>query len=124
MQNENTVIGSAQTDQSSAKKIATKDSQISNKDYFLDWAFRLGFASVFFINSLTALIKPESFLSLLDQNFLTQAIGHYQIFIYLIAINDFTICALILTGIKKKYVYAWAGVYLAVVTFFKATSIL
>jgi hypothetical protein len=95
----------------------------TNFDILLDWAFTLGFSSVFIINSLTAILQPASFLKLIQHNFVSEAIGHYQIWIHAIAVNDMILGLLILSRFKKPYVYAWAGVWLAAVTFFKVTSL-
>jgi uncharacterized membrane protein YphA (DoxX/SURF4 family) len=92
-------------------------------DSFLEWAFRLGLSSVFIINSITALKQPDSFLSLIKHNFVAVHIGHYQVLLDVIAVNDMTLGILLLIGFKKKYVYAWAGVWLAIVSFFKLTAL-
>jgi hypothetical protein len=92
-------------------------------DIFLDWAFRLGLGSVCIINSLTALIQPDGFRKLIEHNFIAQSVGHYQLQLYIIAVNDMLLGLILLSGFKKKYVYAWAGMWLAIVTFFKITSL-
>jgi hypothetical protein len=79
-------------------------------DIFLDWAFRLGLGSVFIINSLTALIQPDGFRKLIEHNFIAQSVGHYQLQLYIIAVNDMLLGLILLSGFKKKYVYAWAGI--------------
>jgi hypothetical protein len=90
----------------------------------LDWLFRVGFAMVFIINAATALVQPDSFRKLIEGNFISHALGHTQIMLYIIVVNDFFLGLLILSGWKKKYVYAWSGAWLFIVTFMKFTSLL
>ncbi len=90
----------------------------------LEICFRIGFALVFIINSATAIIEPEGFRKLIESNFLLRTIGHTQIMIYIIAANDALLGLLILFGWKKKWVFAWAGLWLFIVTFMKFTTLL
>ena len=90
----------------------------------LEWSFRIGFSLVFIINSVTAIIEPEGFRKLIEGNFISQMIGHTQIMIYIIIANDALLGLFILFGWKKKWAYAWAGVWLFIVTFMKFTSLL
>ncbi|MCW1908490.1 MAG: hypothetical protein KIH63_004075, partial [Candidatus Saccharibacteria bacterium] len=89
----------------------------------LELLFRIGFASIFLTNAWVALAHPGSFLDLVEGNFASRLVGHYSLQVYAIAINDGLLGLLVLSGIKKKYVYAWAGVWLLIVTFFKITSL-
>jgi hypothetical protein len=93
-------------------------------DPFLDPAFRIGFGGVFLINSVTAIVAPKSFLALIQSNMIGHFIGFYPFQIALIAMNDCILGILIISGYKKRYVYAWAGLWLLIVTFFKSTSLL
>jgi uncharacterized membrane protein YphA (DoxX/SURF4 family) len=93
-------------------------------DRLLELVFRIGFATIFLTNAWTSLAEPDSFLKLIEGNFLARMVGHYQLQLYIIAINDFLLGLLILIGIKKRYVYAWAGAWLLIVTFFKITSLI
>jgi uncharacterized membrane protein YphA (DoxX/SURF4 family) len=93
-------------------------------DGVLDLVFRAGFATVFLANSWTALVDPDGFLRLIEDNFLAQLVGHYQLQLYTIAVNDLILGVLILTGFQRKYVRAWAGAWLIIVTFFKITSLI
>jgi uncharacterized membrane protein YphA (DoxX/SURF4 family) len=92
-------------------------------DWWLEWSFRIGLATVFLINAVTAITDPSGFLKLLQHNFVAQIVGHYQVLLYVIAVNDFILGLLILLGFARRYVLAWAGVWLMIVTFFKATSL-
>lgn len=93
-------------------------------DNVLELLFRFGLATVFLINAWTALARPDSFLNLIQNNFAARLVGHYSIQVYAIALNDALLGALILFGIKKKYIYAWAGTWLMIVAFFKVTSLI
>jgi len=79
---------------------------------------------VFIINSITAIFQPGSFRGLLENNFVGAFLGHYQLLLYVIAVNDLFLGLLLLSGVKKKYVYAWAGIWLAIVSFFKLTALI
>ena len=89
----------------------------------LDFCFRVGFGLVFIINAVTAIIQPAGFKKLIESNFLATAIGHTQIMLYVIAINDALLGVLIVAGVKRQWVYAWAGLWLFIVTFIKFTSL-
>ena len=87
------------------------------------WIFTAGFSSIFLINSLNAALKPNDFIRLIAANPLSRAVGHYGIMTKLILVNDLIIGVLILTGWKKKYVWAWAGIWLLIVAGIKALYI-
>lgn len=89
----------------------------------LDFCFRIGFALVFIINSVTAIMQPAGFKKLIDSNFLAHMLGHTQIMLYVICVNDALLGVLIVSGIKRQWVYAWAGLWLFIVTFIKFTSL-
>lgn len=93
-------------------------------DSLFDWVFRIGFATIFLSNTWTALVDPQGFVKLMEGNFLARMVGHFEVQVYIIAINDFLLGLLILSGFKRRLVYAWAGAWLIIVTFFKATSLL
>jgi len=97
---------------------------ILGNDGPLELVFRIGFATIFLTNAWTSLADPSSFLRLIDQNILGHLVGHYELQLYLIALNDSALGLLILSGYKKRLVYAWAGAWLLIVTFFKITSLL
>jgi uncharacterized membrane protein YphA (DoxX/SURF4 family) len=97
---------------------------LGSPEIIFDLAFRFGFATVFLANSWTALVDPGGFLKLIEGNFVAQLVGHYQVMLHVIAINDFILGLLILSGFKRTYVHAWAGAWLIVVTFFKITSLI
>lgn len=89
----------------------------------MDWVFRVGFSTIFLSNAWTAVVDPDGFVKLMEGNFLARMVGHFEAQVYIIAINDLLLGILILTGFKRNFVYAWAGAWLIVVTFFKATSL-
>lgn len=89
----------------------------------LDLCFRIGFGLVFIINSVTAIIQPAIFKKLLESNFLAHTLGQTQIMLYIIAVNDALLGVLIISGIKRQWIYAWAGLWLFFVTFLKFTSL-
>ena len=90
---------------------------------FFRWIFTIGFSSIFLINSLNAAIKPNDFIKLLAANPISHTIGHYSLMTTIIVINDLIIGILILTGWKKKYVWAWSGGWLIIVAVIKALYI-
>jgi uncharacterized membrane protein YphA (DoxX/SURF4 family) len=114
---------------------ATQDPQLSYNsvktrlafgyyDNLMDFVFRLGFSTVFLANSWTAVVDPGGFLKLIENNILARMVGHFQLQLYMIVINDFILGLLILAGFKRKLVYVWAGAWLLIVTFFKITSLI
>ena len=86
-----------------------------SKDVLLELVFVLGFSSIFLINSLNAFYSPQDFLKLLLANPITRAIGHYDFMIKLTMVNDLFLGVMLLSKWKKKYVWAWAGVWLLMV---------
>lgn len=91
---------------------------------FLEYSFRVGLGLVFIINSFSALYQPDAFRKLIEGNFISHALGHTQLMLYIIAVNDAILGLLIILGFKKRYVYAWMGIWLFIVTFMKFTSLL
>lgn len=92
-------------------------------DIFLHWLFRLGFASIFLVNSVTAWLHPASFVELLHAFPPAQWVGHTDLLLILIGVNDLILGLLILMGIGKKFVWTWAGVWFAIVTIVKFFSL-
>ena len=91
----------------------------------LSLTFRLGFAGVFLINSLTAWLEPAAFSALLSHGptaLLTRAVGLGPL-LTIIMVNDLVLGVLILTGRWKAHVLAWAGVWLLAVTVVKTVSL-
>jgi len=97
---------------------------IGSYDSIFDWIFRLGFATVFLANSWTAVVDSAGFLMLIENNFLARLAGHFQLQLYVIMANDLLLGVLILCGFRRQLVYAWAGAWLIIVTFFKITSLI
>ncbi|MFZ1324081.1 MAG: hypothetical protein WAQ57_02895 [Candidatus Saccharimonadales bacterium] len=76
------------------------------------WFFRLGFASIFFVNAIYAVFKPASFASLLEANVIASAIGHTDLMVKFAIINDLLLGIFIVGGWRKQLVYGWAGAWL------------
>jgi hypothetical protein len=89
----------------------------------LHWVFRLGFASIFLVNSLSALVDPSSFLKLMERSFLRLLPLPLEPLLWLIALNDLLTGVLVLLGWKRRYVYTWAGVWLLAVTWVKLSAL-
>jgi hypothetical protein len=89
----------------------------------LHWVFRLGFASIFLVNSLSALVDPNTFLRLMERSFLRLTPLPLEPMIWFIALNDLLTGVLVLLGWKWRYVYTWAGVWLLVVTWVKLSTL-
>lgn len=100
---------------------ATARSQLF--DQLAHWLFRLGFASIFLVNAAYAAIHPEDFTSLLKDNFIATMIGHADQLVMITMFNDLFIGTLILVGVWKKYVYAWAGGWLLLVAGLKLMNL-
>lgn len=77
--------------------------------------FRMGFASIFLINSINAWLQPNDFIKLIENNPIIGLVGHIDLMVALIAVNDLILGILILSGRLKKLVYAWSGVWLLIV---------
>ena len=89
----------------------------------LHWVFRLGFASIFLVNSLTALLDPAAFLKLMERSFLRLLPLPLEPMVWLIAVNDLLTGVLVLLGWKRRYVYTWAGVWLLAATWVKLSTL-
>jgi hypothetical protein len=89
----------------------------------LDLVFRLGFASVFLVNSLIAVIEPSGFIELMRHSLIARLIQDFRPLVGLIAINDFLIALLILCGYLRALVLAWSGLWLLAVTLIKLSSL-
>lgn len=90
----------------------------------LAWLFRVGFAGVFLVNSIVAIVDPGGFVKLMQSSFMGAFIQDFQPFVGLIAVNDFTLGLLILSGRWQSYVLAWSGVWLLAVTLIKLSSLI
>jgi hypothetical protein len=89
----------------------------------LDWFFRFGFASVFLINSIIALIEPAGFIKLMQGSVLGQVIHNFTPFVWLIAANDALIAGLIVWGRWRALILAWSGLWLLIVTLIKFSDL-
>ncbi|HUS26348.1 MAG TPA: hypothetical protein VMY99_03305 [Nevskiaceae bacterium] len=87
----------------------------------LDMIFRVGFASIFLINTLVAWLSPNDFVHLLQNNPLVPVPSGISLtfLVHIAAFNDLAIGIFVLMGRWKKWVYAWAGAWFLVVTLTK-----
>lgn len=85
--------------------------------------FRIGFASIFLVNSVAAWMRPDDFYPLLSSFPAAQAVGRIDLLVLAASFNDLILGGLILSGIAKKYVFAWAGLWLTMVSTIKLVSL-
>lgn len=85
--------------------------------------FRIGFAGVFLVNSVVAVVEPSSFIKLMQGSFMGPFVHNFAPFTALIAVNDAVLGLLILSGRWPNYVLAWSGLWLLAVTVIKATAL-
>lgn len=81
------------------------------------WLFRIGLSSFFLANSVTAWVASDEFRELIDQNKLTSAIGHPDLLLKLIGINDALLFLLIVSGKFRKLAVAWGVAWLIAVIY-------
>ncbi len=79
--------------------------------------FRIGLSSFFLLSSLVAWFSPGEFLELLEANLLASAIATPQFWVYVIVINDALLFLLILFGHWRKFVAAWAALWMIAVMY-------
>lgn len=97
-----------------SKPVATDPTQL---------VFRLGFAGVFLVNALVALLEPSGFEKLMQGSFMGAFINNFTPLIWLIAINDMLLGLLILSDRWQSYVLAWSGLWLLAVSVIKLSSL-
>jgi hypothetical protein len=85
--------------------------------------FRLGFAGVFLVNALVAVIDPSGFIKLMQGSFMGVFIHNFTPLVWLIVINDLVLGLLILSGRWPNYVLAWSGLWLLAVSLIKLSSL-
>jgi uncharacterized membrane protein YphA (DoxX/SURF4 family) len=86
--------------------------------------FRIGFASVFLINAIIAVVDPGGFVKLMQGSLLGGFITDFSPFVWLIGLNDFVIGLLVLSGRWRTWVLAWSGMWLLAVTLIKFSNLL
>ena len=79
--------------------------------------FRLGLSGIFLASSLTAWLAPIEFIELLEHNQLTSAIANPEQLVLFIGFSDFLLFGLILLGKWRKWVAAWASLWLLIVIY-------
>lgn len=79
-----------------------------NKQIF----FRIGLGGIFLANSVTAWAASDDFRNLLSSNSLTSHIGHADLLIKLIGVNDALLFLFILSGKYRKLVVAWGSLWI------------
>lgn len=92
-------------------------------DKLLNLVFVVGFASIFIANAIDAIENPAGFAKVIDNNIIAKHIGASELMVWIAIINDLILGALILTGWKKKYIYAWAGAWLILVAGMKLMNL-
>ncbi len=116
-------VAQAKPPRTSGEQLAVSHIQPSRKDIALSWIFRAGFAGIFLVNGATAWLQPAGFQELLGTFPLAQAIGHIELMVVFAGINDIVLAGLILSGKHKEIIWAWAGSWLALVSFIKLASL-
>lgn len=109
----------------SKKHLSTPDvfSKFLILEGFTHWFFRLGFASIFFVNAVYAIFEPESFATVLESNPVASAIGMIDFMVKIAIFNDLILAVFIVGGWRKKWVYAWAGAWLLMVAGLKLMNL-
>ena len=95
----------------------------------LEILFVAGFAGVFLVNAIVAVIEPSDFTGLVERSVLGRSVavmsGRWVAWV--IAVHDFAIGALLLATIRvqraRPVVLAWAGAWLLAVTVVKLTAL-
>jgi hypothetical protein len=77
-------------------------------------------------NGIVAFVDPDSFKSLLEENFIGSDLpsGMLDLMVVFAGINDILLAFLVFTGIWKKYVYAWIGLWFALIAGVKLTNMI
>ncbi|HEX8226962.1 MAG TPA: hypothetical protein VF572_03780 [Candidatus Saccharimonadales bacterium] len=93
-------------------------------DAALSGIFRGGFAFIFLINGVIAWIKPADFIHLLESFPVASMLGFIPQMVMFTGLHDVVLGLLILSGKWQKYVLAWAGLWLSLVTVIKLVSLM
>lgn len=88
------------------------------------WIFRTGFASIFLINGATALLHPADFVALVSTFPGVEMFNQAENMVLMVGINDLILGLLILSTKFQKYVLAWAGLWLGLVSTIKLVSLI
>jgi hypothetical protein len=99
---------------------ATAIATTNIKDKIAHWLFFYGFASIFLINFVNAVVDPKSFQTLLNPNVFVPTFLPTRFMVNIAAVNDLAVGCFILSKWKKKWIYAWAGAWLLIVAGVKA----
>lgn len=92
-------------------------------DKLLNLVFVVGFASIFIANAIDAIENPNGFAKVIESNAIAKHIGASSVMVWIAIVNDLILGTLILTGWKKKYIYAWAGAWLILVAGMKLMNL-
>ena len=79
--------------------------------------FRIGLGGIFLANSVTAWAASDEFRDLLTSNSFASHIGHTDLLVKLIAINDAALFLLILSGQLRKLAVTWGSLWLIAVIY-------
>jgi hypothetical protein len=79
--------------------------------------FRIGLAGIFLANSVTAWVAPDEFRDLLTSNSLLSHIGHPDLLVKLVGVNDGALALLILSGQFRKLAATWGSLWIMAVIY-------
>ena len=90
------------------------------------WIFRFGFASIFIVNGIIAIVSPEDFRPLIEENIIGQHFptGIVDIMIWVIVVNDLVLGALFISGKWRMLMYVWSGLWLLTIAGIKITNLI
>ena len=88
------------------------------------WFFRFGFASIFLMNAIYAIYEPSSFAGVLEENPIASSLGMTDVMVKTAITNDIILSVFIIGGWRKRFVYAWAGIWLLLIAGLKLTNLI
>lgn len=74
--------------------------------------FQIGLGGIFLANSVAAWAAPSDFRDLIDSNGLLSHVGHSDLLVKLIGVNDVALFLAILMGQYRKLVAIWGCLWL------------
>jgi hypothetical protein len=91
--------------------------------------FIVGFAGVFLVNAVVAVLEPSEFTALVERSVVGRSVqvtsGRW--IAWVIAVHDFALGALLLATVRvvrpRPFVLAWAGAWLLAVSAVKLTAL-
>jgi hypothetical protein len=95
-------------------------------DKILRYAFliRIGLAFVFLANALTAFFAPSEFIEIIGNSFIASILPiSAASFAIIIGINDALVAILLFLNVGRKWVHAWAAIWIAGVIIIRGVSL-